>query len=360
MKKTTVCFAAFAVLCLLAGMSVAFVFAWNAGLVSAVFCIVGILSSFIFAPAIHEWGHITLAKTQKMRLVYTKFFCFKIAEKNGKLRFSFASPFLAEQTQTLPVCGGNMKKRAKKYTAGGLLFGGASFLIFAASATVLALLDKSAAFFFFGLLPYTGYLFLLNAAPLYFAGGKTDALILKGLKNDSDEEKVMISAMEIFGELSEGKSFSQIDEKYYFDLPVIAESLPVYATITDLRYRYKLEKGDFDGAADEINRLAQSSEYMDGNGVEEVAAELAYMHTVFGDIERAKQARKLCENYLSSDLPAAKRINAAFFVLTGQTDKAEEERNSFERVLPFERIDGKRKAEQVLMAREADGRAVKR
>lgn len=356
MKKTTVCFAAFAVLCLIAGMSVAFVFAWNVGILAAVLCIVGILFSFVFAPTVHEWGHITLAKTQKMRLIYTKFFCFKIAEKNGKLRFSFASPFLAEQTQTLPVCGGNMKKRAEKYTAGGLIFGVASFLIFAAVAILLAVFDKSVAFFFFGLLPYTGYLFLLNAVPVCFAGGKTDALVLKGLKNGSDEEKVMLSAMQIFGELSEGKSFSEIDEKYYFDLPVIAESLPVYATITDLRYRYKLEKGDLDGAADEINRLAQLSEYMDGSGVEEVAAELSYMHTVFGDIERAKQARKLCEKYLSSELLAAKRINTAYFALTGQSERADEERKSFERILAFERIVGKRKAEQILLTRETDGR----
>ena len=215
----------------------------------------------------------------------------------------------------------------------------------------LSLLGKVSGFLFYALLPYTGYLFLLNAVPVSFAGGKTDALVLKGLKNNFDEEKVMLSAMEIFGGLSEGKSFAEIDKDLYFDLPVIAESLPVYATITDLRYRYRLETGDFDGAAEQINRLAQLAEYMDEKEVEGVAAELLYMHAIGQDEERAKQARKLAEPFLMQETLQAKRINVAYYKLLGENEKAEREKKAFFDLLSAERILGKRKAEELLISR---------
>lgn len=351
MKKSVFLFAVSAVLCLIIGFLLAFFFAWRVSVSAMIFSLIGIFVSFALAPIFHECGHIILGKTQNMRLVYTKFFCFKIAQTNGKLRFSFASPFIAEQTQMIPAVRGNMKKRAEKYTAGGLIFGGGIFLLFAVVAIVLSVCKQPFAFFFYGFLPYTGYLFMLNAVPVYFAGGKTDALIIKGIRKGLEEEKVMLSAMEIFGGLSEGKSFSEMEEELYFDLPAIAESLPMYQTITDLRYRYRLEIGDFDGAAKEINRLAQLTEYMEKSELLEVAAELAYMHALGGDLQRAKQARKLCEEFLSQETLAAKRINAAFFKLIGEIEKAEEEKTAFEKLLSTERILGKRKAESILINR---------
>ena len=130
MKKSTLITAISTIVGLIASIIIVFFFAWKTGVSAMLFCIVGILLSFVLAPTLHEWGHILLGKTQKMRLVYTKFFCFKIAETNGKLRFSFASPFIDEQTQMIPSCGLNMKKRAIKYTAGGLIFGVVSFVLF--------------------------------------------------------------------------------------------------------------------------------------------------------------------------------------------------------------------------------------
>lgn len=351
MKKSTLCFAIFSILCLLGSLAAVFVFAWQRGVAAMFLALLGTVLSFVISPSVHEWGHIVAAKKQKMRLVYTKFFCFQIAEREGKLCLSFASPFAPEQTQTLPVCGGNMEKRAISYTRGGLRFGGVSFLLFVVIAVCLQCFRLSVSFFFFALLPYTGYLFLLNAVPVYFAGGKTDALVLKGLKRGADEEKAMLAAMEIFGELSENKSFTEIDEKLFFDLPIIAESLPVSATITDLRYRYCLEKGNMDGAAEQINRLASLTAYMDEGNMEEVAAELMYMHAVCGDTERAKESKKLCENYLQKPLLSAKRILAAYARLLGEDEEEKKARAEFERLKATEKIEGKRKAEEILIER---------
>lgn len=335
----------------LAGCVCVVAFAWKTSTLAIVWSVAGLLLSLCLSPSIHEWGHILFGKTQGMRLTYTKFFCFRMQEKGGKLRFSFASPFVAEQTQMIPKTGGNMKKRASVYTLGGILLGSIFFAAFAAAAISLVSIGRDVGFFFFGLLPYTGYLTLLNAFPVYYGDGATDGLVLKGVKNGEAEAANMLSAMEIFGRLSEGKSFSEIDEKLYFSLPVIPEDVPVYATIADLRYRYFLEKGDLDKAGAALNRLASLSGYLSEGQVEEIAAELCYMHAILGDLERMKEARKVCENYLSSETAQAKRIEAAYYAAAGERDRAEAARERATALLKKERISGKRKAELILLGR---------
>ena len=102
-------------------------FAWTkagTGVVATAYAIGGFLLAIILAPTVHELGHIVFAKAQGMRVVMTKFSFFSFLEENGKMRFSFASPFAADQTQTIPLRGGNMKKRAELYTVGDLYSGG--------------------------------------------------------------------------------------------------------------------------------------------------------------------------------------------------------------------------------------------
>ena len=86
-------------------------------------------------------------------------------------------------------------------------------------------------------------------------------LVYQGIKAGRDAERCMISVMEIQGQLYEGKSFSEIDEKYYFELPQLCEDEPLYSAILDLRYRFYLEKGLFEKAADCLNRLALNQDY---------------------------------------------------------------------------------------------------
>ena len=93
-----------------------------------------------------------------------------------------------------------------------------------------------------GMVPYAAYLFLLNLPPVEYASGKTDTLVYLGLKKGYDGEKNMLSAMEIQGQLYEGKSFAEIDETLYFDNPQLCEDEPLFAVMLDLKYRYFLEK----------------------------------------------------------------------------------------------------------------------
>ena len=161
---------------------VAFFYAWRqSGLSALVWTICGFLAACILAPTLHECGHILFARSQGMKIKMTKFSFFRFLEREGKLRFSLASPFRTDQTQAIPLRSGNMKKRAELYTIGGLVFGGIYAFILLLFALLLQ--GKNIACFFWGGFPYAAYLFLINAVPFDFlrykkriARRKSDAL----------------------------------------------------------------------------------------------------------------------------------------------------------------------------------------
>ncbi|MBQ9730226.1 MAG: hypothetical protein IJV80_05390 [Clostridia bacterium] len=204
----------------------------------ALMSVIGFAVSCILTPTIHELGHILFAKSQNMSIAYAKFFIFRFHRKKGKLTFSLASPFEAEQTQALPNASGNMQKRVILYTVGGLIFSAIYLFIICAFCVAFFSAVPAISYFSLGVLPYAGYLFLLNVVPFEYASGKTDTAVALGLYNEKDAEKTMLSAMEIYGFLSEGKTYGEIDRDLYFNLPVLCEDEPIYAVMLDLRYRY--------------------------------------------------------------------------------------------------------------------------
>ncbi len=313
-------------------------------------CLLGLLLGFTLSPILHELGHVCLAQAVNMDYVYVKFFCFKIYVKEGGKRLGFVSPFAPDQTQVLPKSGGNMQKRAALYTLGGLIFGGA-FLAIVLAAAILCTALGATNFLLWGITPYAAYLFFLNLPPLAYASGKTDTLVWQGIKKGYDEEKTMISAMEIQGQLYEGKSFAEIDGVLYFDLPQLCEDEPLYAVMLDLRYRYFLEKEEYEKAADCLNRLANAQMYLSDEEVEKVAAELTYMHALCGDLESAEETGKLCKEYLRSKEVGAKRVLVAYSKAAGKTEAIAPLISQARGCLQKERIEGLRKFEQILLSR---------
>ncbi len=313
-KGFTTAYALCCTLLMLAGFFVVFFLAWQRELVQMLAGICGLVLGLIAAPIVHELGHLVVGKTQKFECVYWKAFCLQWTKKGGKLRFAFASPLRADQTQMLPKSGGNMRLRAGRYVRGGLLFG-------ALLVGVLLLVGIcTGSFFVWGMLPYAAYLFMLNALPVEYASGKTDALVYSGIKWGEDAERCMLAAMEIQGQVYEGKSFGEIEEGLYFDLPVLREDEPLFALLCDLRYRYCLDKEDFDGAGEWLNRLASIEEYLLDEEREKLSAELVYMHALQGNREGADGCGKLCEGYLASEALTPKRILAAYCQAFGKTD----------------------------------------
>ena len=344
--------ATYAVLCTLlfvAGFVAVFYFAWQRGIDEGISALVSFAVSLFLAPFVHELGHAIFAGGANMQILYCKFFCFKFFRKNGKLKLGFASPFAPDQTQAIPKTGGNMQRRASAYTLGGLVFSGVFLALILTPAIWLACIGHFKGNLF-GYVPYMGYLFLLNILPVEYASGKTDALVFKGIRKGFDAEKVMLSAMEIQGQLYAGKSFSEVEEGLYFDLPQLCEDEPLFAVILDLRYRYFLEKEEYDRAADCLNRLAQAQVYLTDSEVEKIAAELTYMHALRGDLDGAEASGKLCRAFLAENTVAAKRVLIAYSKLAGKTEAIEPLLQQAKACLQWE-IAGVAKAESILLSR---------
>ncbi len=349
-RRASTIYAIVCTLLLLAGFTAVFFFAWQAGIPDTIKVLVGFLLGFIFTPIYHELGHVIFAKAAKMECVYVKCFCVKFYIKDGKKKLGFASPFAPDETQVMPVCGGDMKRRASAYTIGGLVFSLILILV-ALVGAICVHIFVAPNYLLWALLPYMGYSFLLNVAPAEYPGGKTDTAVYIGLKKGYDAEKNMLAAMEIQGQLHEGKSFTEIDETLYFDQPQLCEDEPLFAVTLDLRYRYYLEKGDMERAADCLNRLVEIMEYLPYTEAEKVAAELVYMASLRGEMEVAEENAKLCQNFLKGNEVTAKRILAAWSQMSGQTDFVNALLKQAEECLQKERIAGVKKFEQILLSR---------
>lgn len=349
-RGKTTAFAITAIVLMLAGITLIVVWGWNVGIDEGIDALVGVILSLIVAPVLHEIGHVIAATSKKMEWVQIKCFCFRFVRENGKSRFTLVSPFADDQTQVIPKTGGNMLARAKAYVLGGLLFEG-SFTLFVAIVAITLACFQIYSFTLWGLLPYLAYLFLINAMPLEYPSGKTDMLVYIGLKKGYPTEKNMLTAMEIQGQLCEGKSFLEIDEELYFSAPQLCEDEPLYAVMLDLKYRYFLEKGDMEQAADCLNRLAKLQEYLSEQEVEKVVAELTYMHSLNGDYELARDCSKLCEDFLKTDNVTAKRTLAAYCKAFGKEEAVAPLVEQAELLLEKERVKGLVKAERILLSR---------
>lgn len=337
---------------LLGGEAAAFFLACKIGTWVAITQLICFVLGFVIAPIVHEMGHVLMAKWQGMQIVYAKFSFLKLVEKRGKNRLAFASPFAVDETQAIPKTSGNMQKRACLYTLGGLIFGGVYFALISILAIVFTLtIGGYVAFAFWGLVPYSGYLFLLNVLPLTYNDGKTDMSVYVGIKKGNDGERTMLSAMEIQGNLYEGKSYAEIDEKLYFDLPQLPEDEPLFVVMLDLRYRYWLDKGEYTKASNCLNRLAQAEAYLTDEETEKVAAEFVYMHALNGDFERAEACGKGCVAYLQKETATAKRILTAVALLGGKTDEAAILKKQAQELLSSEKILGNKKFEERLLSR---------
>lgn len=311
--------------------------------------IVGLIAALIFAPTVHELGHICFAYAMKMKLRYTKFFCVKIKNEGGRYEISLANPFASDETQTVPTVGGNMRRRATLYALGGLIFSGAVLFLLLSCAVILSAFGIHSAKLW-GLIPFFAYLFFANCFPLEYESGKTDALIVKEIKKNEPVAAAFLSAMEIQGRAFSGEEYSKIDETL-FQFPVLAEDEPIFAICKDLQYRRALDEGDLAQAADALKRLAQCEEYLSDFEVERLAAELTYMYAIGGDCEKANACAKICEKYLKSNYAAAKRILATVALVGGKVEETKILKKQAEALLEKEDVLGEKALEEKLLSR---------
>jgi hypothetical protein len=320
-RKLTTAYAVGLLILLLGAMVAVAAFAFSE-IDTLVKAFVGLALAFVLAPVCHELGHLVFAIAGGMRVKYLKCFCFRYTREKGKGKLSLCSPFSADETQVTPLSEKNMKKRVIAYTVGGLAFSFA-FLLAILIAVIIAAVAARPNFFLLGMLPYTAYLFLLNAAPLEYPSDKTDALILQGLIRGEDTEKVFLATMEIYGALCEGKGFGDLEKEKLFSLPQLAEDEPLHAVTLDLKYRYALAVKDFALAEDCLKRLLVSEEYLTDGAYENLKIELVYFSLLLGKDEPLKKLQETDEAFLRSDDYRAKRILALYSAISGGKEQAE-------------------------------------
>ena len=183
----------------------------------------GIVAGLINAFA-HELGHLIAGKVNGFILSDMTVWFFRWSKEREKIRFDFT--LIGEQagyTEMFPDGTENLGKRYKKMVAGGLI---ASFVCMLIGVVPLFLTDYmpfEAYAFWAMLLPLGAYYFIGNALPMVSGGAKNDGEVLSGLIKNDDSSKVAINLLAIQSELYYGKTPSQIDEKWYFDLPQLAE-----------------------------------------------------------------------------------------------------------------------------------------
>ncbi len=351
-RKLPTIYAILLILLWVGGSLLVFSLAWQMGVRKMMGSILGFVLGFGLSPIVHELGHLFFGWRMNMECVYIKCSCLKVYTKNGKRHFGLASPFSKDETQMVPTKSGNMEKRMTVYALGGLIFG-AAFLLIVIAAALICHAFGHAEFALWGIVPYAAYLLLVNAVPFEYASGKTDTYVCLGIKKGYDAEKTMISALKIQGQLYEGKSFAEIDERLYFDLPQLCEDEPMFAVILDLRYSYYLEKGEMEKAADCINRLAYVQAYLPPVQVEKIAAELMYMHVMNGDLARAEECGDMCREFLKGNTVTAKRVLIAYSAAYGRSDTVAALLKQAKRCLDDERVAGIRKFEETLIERVA-------
>lgn len=334
---------------MLAGLGVVAAFAWS-DVGNLIQSVVGAAAAFILAPAFHELGHVIFATANSLQTVYCKFFCVRYYRRDGKPRFGFANPFAPDETQVLPMGSEDMQKRAYAYAIGGLAVEGA-FLFVLITACVVCWCLGATAYIAVAMLPYVAYHFLLNLLPVEYPSGKTDALVARGIVKGAPAEQTMLNVMRIHGELQAGKTYSEMEECWYFSAPQLAEDEPLYVAILDARYAYYVEKEEYEKAFDCLKRIRAAGEYLSEQEILSLERNLAYLCLVGGNDEVLKTAAKNSEEYWQSDDVAVKRTLALYMQKCGETERAQALIAQANVLLEKESILGLRRHEALLLSR---------
>lgn len=226
------------------------------------FVIGAVLAGLINAFA-HEFGHLFAGKKNRFKFISMTVWFFRFSRPKKRLNFDFV--MIGEEagsTEMLPVGLDDLAKRFAKMTMGGII---ASFIMTVISIAPLFFVDYIGLEIFCILsmfLPVSAYYFFGSALPTSSEGVLNDGATYRGIKKQDDRTKVMLSLLGIHAQLYDGKTPSEIDEKYYFDLPQLAEDDLYFTLLYNARYNYYLDKGDLENAKKTCDRLISVLDYM--------------------------------------------------------------------------------------------------
>ncbi|MCQ2387656.1 MAG: hypothetical protein MJ066_04350 [Clostridia bacterium] len=294
----------------------------NVGLIILFFILGAIVSGFI-TTLMHEIGHLTFGKKNGFVCLSISVWFFKWYKNNGKLNFDFVKLGDSDgSSELISKSTDNMEKRLKNTTFGGLLFAFFPILI-----SLVAFLVVKMPYFAYCIiamfLPIGVYCFLQNALPMENEGVRNDGGIIVGLNKNDDESKVMISLLKIQSELYNGKTPSEIDEKYYFDLPQISEDRLNFILLLDARYSYYLDKGDYENAKKVSERLLSLEDYIPQGLMQIIKTDALFNVSTFDfDENKADDLMYEVDKYINGNVNSQTLRTKLAYVLNvkGETD----------------------------------------
>ena len=243
-------------------------------IVSAIVC--GFIITFF-----HELGHLIFGRANGFKMISFTVWFLKWTKKKGKLVFDFT--WFGEEagsTEMVATSVDAVEKGFKKMTFGGLLFTAILMLVGIPSLFIKEL-PIYLYIFWAMFLPIGAYVFFGNALPMENYGVPNDGEVLRGLRKSTDNSKVTLSLLKIQSELYNGKTPSEIDEKYYFDLPQLREDDLNFVLLLNARYYYYLDCGDFDNAKKVSDRALTLLEYLPKSVIYSIKADALYNACTF-------------------------------------------------------------------------------
>ena len=233
----------------------------NLGIVLTFFAIGAIIAGFV-CTVLHETGHLIAGKKNGFAFVSMVIWFFRWSKERGKITFDFVMMGdEAGYTEMVAKNTENLDKRLKNMTLGGLIATAPAMLM---GVIPFFIVDKLSLFGFLlwaMFLPIGIYMFFGDALPMSSGGFGNDGKVLYSIKRNDDDIKVCLSILKIQSELFNGKTPSEIDEKYYFDLPQLAEDNWNFATLLSARYEYYLDKKDYENAKKTTDRMLSLTQY---------------------------------------------------------------------------------------------------
>lgn len=278
--------------------------------------VLGAVIAGFFCTVAHEVGHLIAGRKNGFKFSALSVWFFRWRKTGKKTAFDFVLPGeSAGYTEMIPDGTDNLAERLKKMTAGALWLSFLPMLIGVAPLFITALpLWAYAILAMF--LPMGAYTFFGNALPMSSGGARNDGAVIYGLKKGDDVSKVSVALLSVQAELYNGKTPAEADEKYYFDVPQIAEDDLNFLLLLCARYNYYLDKGDYENAKKTTERLLSLEEYFPKSVMYPVKADALYNACTFDyDEERADDLTYETEKYLNGENSLTNvRIKAAYLL----------------------------------------------
>ena len=271
------------------------------------------LAVFIAAPCVllllqpgllvHELGHLLFGAFAGMKCVSFSVGFLGISRGKGvSLQLSAA----AGETQMIPRKTKNLRRRVMAATLGGIVM---NFIVGAAVCVLFFLLPKTPALVFFALLaPFQLYEGIAAVLPAELSAGRTDGALFSELKDNTAESDVFLRVLTAQGMLEQGE-FSDLPRSLLFDAPVVREDSAAFLSLLHLRFQYLLYLGDEAGAAQQIFRLEELSEYLPPADCAQVLCDAAFMRFILNgntEFEAPKEAKKTAAYYRIAAVKEAK------------------------------------------------------